>query len=109
MVGTLLILFLVYQKVCPEPVFKLIIELTQLTATAAGPSGGMGGMGGMGGPGAAANLTAPPRAEASVADIDDSAVGIELDEKEGTDSDNGASSATSAEGWDKLADEASKA
>jgi hypothetical protein len=46
----------VYQKVCPEPVFQLVIKLTQLTSAAVGAGAG----------GAAA-----PRAGAALEDIDD--------------------------------------
>ncbi|EJT48680.1 hypothetical protein A1Q2_08292 [Trichosporon asahii var. asahii CBS 8904] len=56
-------LLMIYQKVCPERVFQLVLKLTQLTAAAAGASAG----------------AAPAAQPASVADIDDA---IAKDEKE---------------------------
>ncbi|TXT15708.1 hypothetical protein VHUM_00211 [Vanrija humicola] len=53
-------LLMIYQKVCPEPVFQLVLKLTQLTsAVNAGAAAG--------------GVAAPAAAPASVADIDDSA------------------------------------
>ena len=60
----------VYQKVVPAPIFALVIELTQvpgISATAGNPLAALGGLGGAGGGPAAA----PPRAAATVSDVDE--------------------------------------
>ncbi|KAL1413487.1 mitochondrial import receptor subunit tom20 [Vanrija albida] len=62
-------LLMIYQKVCPEPVFQLVLKLTQLTSAvnAGAAAGGRG-------------TAAPAQAPASVADIDDSAPAISAPE-----------------------------
>jgi import receptor subunit TOM20 len=79
--------FAVYQKVCPAPVFALLLELTSLT-------GGAGGIG------------VPPQPGASVIDIDDSSpvAGSPNGKSSGTGSGMG-----SGGEWERVSDEGRRA
>ena len=80
----MLVFFSVYQKVCPAPVFALLLELTSLTGGATGTD-------------------APPRPGASVTDIDDSSP--IAGSPNGKSSGSGAGSGGE---WERLSDEGRK-